>query len=299
MLLYAALTLIGIAVYLVASTIISEEERFKTAEQLEEKKNKVDDNKYGTILKFSRPFIKRYTLPYVTKMKNKQKIREKYKKKIATAGLTAVLTADEAYAFKLFLAAAFPVLFIALREFLGESWSLAFMPVMAVVGFQYPDIWMNGLIKTRKSQIIMGMPFVVDMLALSVEAGLDFMAAITKVVAKAPRGPIVEEFEQLIKETRVGVPRAEGLRSLGWRVDVIQVSSFCATLIAADSVGANIAPLLKQLSAEIRQKRSAEAEKAGATAAGKILFPMMFLIIPAVFLVIMAPLALQLMQGSN
>ena len=141
--------------------------------------------------------------------------------------------------------------------------------------------------------MVKNMPFIVDMLALSVEAGLDFMAAMQKVIEKAPPSALVEEFEILIKETRVGASRADGLRQLAWRINLLPVSSFCATLIAADSVGASIGPILKALSLEIRQKKSSEVEKAGATAATKILFPMLFLIVPAVFIVVAAPIILE------
>ena len=145
---------------------------------------------------------------------------------------------------------------------------------------------------------MMALPFSIDMLALSVEAGLDFMAAITKVVEKAKPGPLRDEFETLIKEIKIGATRAEALRNMAWRVDLINVSSFCATLIAADSVGASIGPILKNLSAEIRQKRSSDVEKAGATAATKILFPMLFLIVPAVFIIVMAPMIIGMVSGS-
>jgi tight adherence protein C len=136
------------------------------------------------------------------------------------------------------------------------------------------------------------------MLALSVEAGLDFMAAIQRVIEKAPKSPLVEEFETLIKETKIGSSRAEGLRQLGWRVNVIEINSFCATLIAADSVGASIGPLLKQLSAELRVKRTSRAEQQGATAATKILIPMIFFILPAVLVAIFAPMVLKMLSGS-
>ena len=86
---------------------------------------------------------------------------------------------------------------------------------------------------------------------------------------------------------------------MAWRIDLIQISSFCATLIAADSVGASIGPILKALSAEIRQKRSSDVEKAGATAATKILFPMLFLIVPAVFIIVAAPLVLEALMGNK
>ena len=86
---------------------------------------------------------------------------------------------------------------------------------------------------------------------------------------------------------------------MAWRIDLIQISSFSATLIAADSVGASIGPILKALSKEIREKRSSEAEKAGATAATKILFPMLFLIVPAVFIVVGAPIILESIGASK
>ncbi|MFZ8932267.1 MAG: type II secretion system F family protein, partial [Bacteriovoracaceae bacterium] len=127
----------------------------------------------------------------------------------------------------------------------------------------------------------------------------DFVAAISKVVEKAKPSALNDEFEILLKEIKVGASRAEALRNLAWRIDLIQISSFCATLIAADSVGANIGPILKNLAKEIRQKKSAEVEKAGATAATKILFPMLFLIVPAVFIVVAAPIALEMIAGGN
>jgi tight adherence protein C len=81
-------------------------------------------------------------------------------------------------------------------------------------------------------------------------------------------------------------------------VNIIEINSFCATLIAADSVGASIGPLLKQLSSELRIKRSARAEQAGATAATKILIPMIFFILPAVLVAIFAPMVLKMMTGE-
>ena len=143
------------------------------------------------------------------------------------------------------------------------------------------------------------MPFGVDMLALSVEAGLDFIAAMAKVIEKSKKNALSDEFDIVIKEIKIGASRAEALRNFSWRVDMIQISSFCATLIAADSVGASIGPILKSLAVEIRQKKSSEAEKAGATAATKILFPMMFLIIPSVLLIVFAPIILEMVYGKN
>lgn len=295
MLLWAGVVLIGIATFIVTNMMFNDESQFKASEKLEEGVATNDFSKHGIVLRYSRPFFKRYISPIVSSLKNKKWIREKYKKKLAGAGLQNYITPEDFYSFKLFLIVGFPIVFMIVRTFLEETWPLTMIPIMAIVGFFYPDIWINGKIKSRQQEVIRSMPFCVDMLALSVEAGLDFVAAMSKVIEKARRSALTEEFETVIKEIRVGASRAEALRNMAWRLDMIQMSSFTATLIAADSVGASIGPILKALSVEIRQKRSAEVEKAGATAATKILFPMLFLIVPAVFLIVMAPLFLQMM----
>ena len=300
MLMWASVALMGLAVFILTNMIFNDEDQFKAQEKLEESEQKGPNEfaKHGIVLRYSRPFFKRYFTPIVKTMKNKKKFKEKYRKPIASAGLTDIMTPEDFFAFKLFLIIGFPVVFMALRWFLEETWSLSLIPVLAFVGFFYPDIWVKGKKSSRQKEIINNMPFAVDMLALSVEAGLDIVAAMTKVIEKAKPSALTNEFETLIREIRIGASRAEALRNMAWRVDLIQISSFCATLIAADSVGASIGPILKSLAVEIRQKRSSEAEKAGATAATKILFPMLFLIVPAVFIMIGAPLAIQSMLGK-
>ncbi|MFA6236990.1 MAG: type II secretion system F family protein [Bacteriovorax sp.] len=295
---YASLILFGVAVFLIAKTVFQDEDTFQAQEKLDDNKSIDEIAKHGFILRYSRPFFKRYFSPIVSGMKNKKVFKEKYRRPLAASGLTNVLTPEDFFAFKLFLILGFPIIFIALKTFLETDWDLRLMPILALVGFFYPDLWISGKIQERQKQIIMNMPFSVDMLALSVEAGLDFVAAMAKVIEKAKRNALTEEFENVIKEIRIGASRAEALRNLAWRVDLIQISSFCATLIAADSVGASIGPILKALALEIRQKKSAEVEKAGATAATKILFPMMFLIIPSVLMIVFAPIVLEMISGN-
>lgn len=285
----------GAATYIVAITIFLEEEEFKASEKLEEAEDNQDKDEYskhGIVLRYARPFFKRYFLPVVQGFKNKKKYKDRYKKPLASAGLSDLLTPEEFFSFKLSLIIGFPIVFIAVRWFIEATWPLSMSFVTAGIGFFYPDIWIKGKIKERQKHLILNMPFCVDMLALSVEAGLDFVAAMTKVIEKAKKSPLTTEFEILIKEIKIGASRAEALRNMAWRCDLVQISSFCATLIAADSVGASIGPILKALSGEIRQKRSSEIEKTGATAATKILIPMMVFIIPAVVIMIFTPMLL-------
>ncbi len=301
MLMYASLFLAGLSVFLVMSLMFIEEDEYKAQEKLETGAGSDKDSlaKHGIILKYSRPFFRRYVTPIVASFKNKKKIRERYKRSLATAGLTDVLTPEDFFSFKLFLIVGFPILFLVIRTFLEETWSLNLIFVASIVGYIYPDLWIKGKVQERQKEVMRNMPFAVDMLALSVEAGLDFIAAMAKVNEKAKPSSLTSEFSILMKEIKIGASRAEALRNMAWRIDLIPISSFCATLIAADSVGASIGPILKALSTEIRQKRSSDVEKAGATAATKILFPMLFLIVPAVFLIVGAPLALEAMGGAK
>ena len=297
-LLYAPLVLIFVAIFLIVRVFMEDQDKYKTQEALEEAENSKQVKDQAFFLKITKPFYKRYFLPIVQSSKHKQNFRNKYRQKLANAGLTKEMSPEEFVALKFFMIIGGPFAFLAVRWIMEESWPLTLTPIMGVVGYFYPNIWLDGMIKKRADSVLRSMPFIVDMLALSVEAGLDFMAAIQKVIEKAPTSPLVDEFETLVKETKIGSSRAEGLRQLGWRVNVIEINSFCATLIAADSVGASIAPLLKQLSSELRVKRSSRAEQQGATAATKILIPMIFFILPAVLVAIFAPMLLKMMTGK-
>ncbi len=292
MLFITSVCLIGLATYIVTSTIFLDEDKHRAEESLED----VDKSKIasqGLILRVSRPFYKRYLSPIVSSLKNSKKIAEKYKRTMASSGLSDILTPYDFYSFKLFLIVGFPIGFLILRYFLEADWSFGMIPFIAMFGFYYPNLWINGKIKARKKELIMNMPFAVDMLALSVEAGLDFIAAMHKVVNKAKPNALNDELRMVIKEIKVGSSRSDALRNMAWRADLIQISSFCATLIAADSVGASIGPILKSLSGEMRQKRSAEIEKEGAKSAIKLLIPIILFIVPATLVVIAAPMVLE------
>lgn len=296
----AAYFLIFLSVFLIMRTVFADEDRFKAESRLEDAD---DDGKKQTpndfVLKISSPFFKRYFSPVVAGMKSKKKIKEKYKRPLAASGMNVYLTPEDFYAFKLFLIVGFPIAYAIGGKFLEVEVELNYIPILMFVGFFYPNLWVSDKAKVRRANILMNMPFIVDMLALSVEAGLDFAAAIQRVIEKAPHSALVEEFEIFLKEIRVGSSRAEALRNMSWRIDSLPISSFCATLIAADSVGtSNLAPILKTLSSEIRQKRSSEIEKKGAQASTKILFPMLFLILPAVICIIAAPFVISFMGGG-
>jgi tight adherence protein C len=208
-------------------------------------------------------------------------------------------TPDELFAFKLFLIIGAPVFIFGVDKLAEFGLPYAILPLFSVLGFYYPDLMMNGAMQARQKAVKRAMPFIVDLLALSTEAGLDFLGAIGKVVEKARPSPLVEEFEQVLKEIKVGSSRADALKEMGVRLNMQEISSFVAILISADQMGASIGKVLRQQSEQIRTQRFLMGEKEGAKASQKIMMPMFMFILPAIMLTIFGPFGLQMMEGGG
>ena len=140
------------------------------------------------------------------------------------------------------------------------------------------------------------MPFVIDLLTLSTEAGLDFIGALQKVVEKTRSGPLVDEIQRMLQQIQLGTTRAESLRELGARIDLQEIASLVAVLVTADQMGSPLGPVLRVQSELIRTQRFTSAEKKGAAASQKLLFPLIFFIMPAVFIMIFGPIILSALK---
>ena len=143
------------------------------------------------------------------------------------------------------------------------------------------------------------LPYVMDLLTLSVEAGLDFVAGLYKVCEKAKKSPLVEELAFFLHEIQIGASRQQALRNLAFRCNMPEISSFSALLIQADILGASVGPVLRAQSDLIRTKRFQEAERKGALASQKLLFPLILCVMPAVFVVIFGPFLLNFIFGKG
>ena len=284
--LYAGLAAVGISTFLIARLILSEEERSAAQENLADNRNR---NSSSKLVQYTRPFFSQYVVPMVRSKPFWDGSRLNYKRKLISAGLKDELTPDEFIAFKFFLVLGFPLACLVLNA-AGVS-DLAWYTVIGsgVAGFFYPDFWVSGLIKQRQKQVLKAMPFIVDLLALSTEAGLDFVGAIGKVVEKAAPSPLVDELAQVLREIKVGSSRAEALREMGLRIGMTEVNSFVAILISGDQMGASIGGILKTQSDQIRTERMLRAEKEGASAASKVILPSILFLMPAVLLMIAGP----------
>ncbi len=243
------------------------------------------------LLRWSRPVYLRL-VPWTQKIKAPE-WRRKRARDILSAGLRDEITVEELLAYKFFLCGAALLLLLIFRP--GSSWWV--WPLVAAMGFFFPDRWVRERAKARSKEITRALPQVADMLALSVEAGLDFMAAIARVVSKSRANALTEELGVMLGEMRMGATRADGLRNLAYRCNVVSLSSFVAILIQADRLGVSIGSVLRSQSDKLRTERFQNAERLGAQASQKILFPLILCIMPAVFIVIIGPLILKYVFG--
>jgi tight adherence protein C len=229
------------------------------------------------------------------------KYRANLDRKFITAGMTGMMSSTEFLAYKLLMCILFGLLFIAVlfRGLVGWQEPIWMSAAVLLFGLQFPDIWLNGEVKRRQGLIRRSLPYVMDLLTLSVEAGLDFVQGVGKVCEKARRSPLIEELSFFLGEIQLGSSRQQSLRNLSWRADMQEIRSFSALLIQADILGASVGPVLRAQSDLIRTRRFQSAEIEGAYAAQKILFPLIICIMPAVFVVIFGPIILNFIYGNS
>ncbi len=168
---------------------------------------------------------------------------------------------------------------------------LTFLPM--ALGFFGPDAWLRRNIDDRRSQMLKALPDMLDLLVISVEAGLGFDAALSRVVATVP-GPLSEEFFRMLQETRVGVNRRDAMRHLMDRTDLDELRSFILAMIQAEAFGVAIARVLRVQADEMRVKRRQRAQEKAFAAPVKLVFPLVFCVFPALFIVLLGPAAIQI-----
>ena len=152
------------------------------------------------------------------------------------------------------------------------------------------------MIATRRKAIVRALPYTLDLLTLSVEAGLDFIAAIQRLIQRARPNALLTEFNHMLREIRLGTSRSDALRSLADRLQIEEISSFTTLLIQADQLGASIGNVLRAQADQMRTRRFQAAETAGARASQFILFPLVIFIFPAIFIIILGPVVLSFLK---
>jgi tight adherence protein C len=172
--------------------------------------------------------------------------------------------------------------------------SILLVPVGAVIGLIGPEIFLTMKTRSRRDTIRSELPDALDLLAVSVEAGLGFDGAVAKLVDHM-EGPLIDEFGLMMSEIRVGETRTVALRKMAERVDAAELSNFVRAVIQAEQLGISLGRILRVQATDTRLRRQAAAEEKAMKAPIKMLFPTIFFIFPSLFIVILGPAFLNIM----
>jgi tight adherence protein C len=257
------------------------------------------------------PLVFRLLLPFVSNLSrfvNRPafaKSREMADQMIVASGMEGLLSGSEFIALKILV----PLV-------CGSAWALAvFAPAMldaeaflsgntvliAMLGFlyfyAYPLMWLRSTLKKRHFAIMRALPFVLDLLTLSVEAGMDFMSALQRNCNSRRLDPLNEELIRMTREVQMGISRRVALRNMAERSRQSDLKAVSFALIQADELGVPIGPILRIQSDQLRQRRFDRAERLANEAPVKMLGPLLLCIFPAVLIVLLAPILLQAVKN--
>ena len=255
------------------------------------------------------PFVFKLLLPFAPNLRGfiaQPAFRasvEKADARLVTAGFEGLLSGWEFIALRFLCPVVLGLFWTALIYLVGhvdETVREQFAP-LALLGFALfaaqPVLWLNATIKKRHRSIQKAMPFMIDLLTLSVEAGIDFMNALQRSLENRKTDPLTEELVRVNHEIQLGTSRRNALKNLAKRVDMPDMRSFAYALIQADELGVSIGTILRIQSDQIRQKRFDRAEKMANEAPVKMLGPLMLFIFPAVFIVLLGPILSRVAGG--
>jgi tight adherence protein C len=189
--------------------------------------------------------------------------------------------------------------FVGLLFGVALNLRLGFAPIVLLtllVGLYVPVVWVRGRIRRRQDEIRRSLPYALDLLTLSVEAGLDFTQAMSRIVRKLGNSALAVELGQTVRDIHLGRTRVQALRDLSGRVDLSELNSLVGALIQADELGSSLGPILRIQADQLRIRRSQAAEKLAMEAPVKILLPLILFIFPTIFIMIFGPIALKLLH---
>jgi tight adherence protein C len=257
-------------------------------------------------LELQQPFLERTLRPlamnlsgYVARITS-QSFTERTEKRLALAGHPGNLRVGDWLGIKAIGTIVGAIIFFLLFFFVIKTGPLAFGVAGAGAAFGYiaPEFWLGGRVRRRQHIILLQIPDALDLLTISVRAGLGFDGALGKVVEKL-KGPLTDEFRRALAEIRVGKSRREALRDIVPRTEVTALTNFIGAIIQAEQLGVSISKVLQVQSEQLRIERRQRAEEQAAKAPIKMLFPLVGCIFPSLFIVILGPAIILIVQNLN
>jgi tight adherence protein C len=257
-------------------------------------------------LELQQPFLERTLRPlamnlsgYVARVTS-QSFTERTEKRLALAGHPGNLRVGDWLGIKALGTIVGAIIFFLIFFFVIKTGPLAFGVAVAGAAFGYiaPEFWLGGRVRKRQHIIVLQIPDALDLLTISVRAGLGFDGALGKVVEKL-KGPLTDEFRRALAEIRVGKSRREALRDIVPRTEVAALTNFIGAIIQAEQLGVSISKVLQVQSEQLRIERRQRAEEQAAKAPIKMLFPLVGCIFPSLFIVILGPAIILIVQNLN
>lgn len=191
---------------------------------------------------------------------------------------------------------------IVMVVLLGAAAFILFSPLYALVaapiGFFIPDLILVKKIKAKKEAIVRMLPETIDLLELCIGAGLDFTASIVWLMDKTEANPFIEQLKVVLNEIQVGKSRTQALKDMAKRLRIPDVSSFVRTVLQAERMGTSVEEAFKNLSEDTRAMRFQAGERYAIKASLKILFPLLFCILPVILIVVAGPIIIKFTQGG-
>jgi len=224
--------------------------------------------------------------------------RDRIARKLLLAGGPAGWDAERVLAFKIIGLVGGVIAALLVSSVIGgvsPFIRIVLFGLLGFVGFLAPDSMLSRRVDERQREILRTLSDTLDLLTISVEAGLSLNAAIAQVVQNVP-GVLSSEFARMLQEIQLGVPRADAFRNLAERTDVDELNAFALAMIQADVFGVSIASVLRTQAQQLRIKRRQAAEAKAQQTPVKIVFPLVLCILPALFIVIVGPGAIQIWE---
>jgi tight adherence protein C len=257
-------------------------------------------------IEMQQSFSERVVLPFLQRIGDlstsftPQKVLQDTTKKLETAGNPGRIDAATFLATRFVVAALFGGLLLMVGLFAPNRWPLGQVVLVVVIfvliGFFFPQLWLQGRINSRQNEIRKAMPDAMDLLTICVEAGLGLEAAMSKVSEKW-ENQLSLAFLRTIREIQLGKLRRDAMRDMADRLALPEMTSFVAAIIQSEILGVSLAKVLRIQSDQMRIRRRQRAEEKAHQAPVKMILPLAFLIFPSIFIILLTPAAIQLSRA--
>lgn len=257
-------------------------------------------------IELSMPITDRLLVPLLRRLSQlvirltPQTMLERTAHKLELAGSPGNISAAEFWAIRGLVAVVMGGLFFVMLGQFGQETGrrLLYTVLVTVLGFFLPTLYLSASISRRQEAIIKKFPDALDLMSICVDAGLTFDGAMSRVDEKWD-DPLAREFGRVIYEIQLGKSRRQALRDMSNRMEVGDVSSFVAAILQAEHLGVSIGRVLRIQSEQMRIRRRQRAEEKAHQAPIKMLFPLVFLIFPSMFIVLLGPAAFTILRNST